>query len=85
MYYYCLGIRLDTNYMESVCPYRDKCEYYGNTSLGELLSHPETYSELDTYNSDECKYFRSEWLQKTRICETLDSQTDGLLTLLSGD
>ena len=84
MFYFCLGLRLDCNYAEVVCPFRDNCIYYTNAPLSKTLSRPDEYTELNTYNDKECIYFNKEWLQKTEICETLDSQTDGMMTLLSG-
>jgi len=82
MFYYCLGIRLDQNYAEVVCPYRDRCIYYTNAPLSITLSRPDDYSELNTYNDKECIYL-IEWEQKRQTRETSDSQTNGLLTLLN--
>lgn len=56
MYFYCLGIRLDSNYQEVVCKVRDKCPYYTNTNLSVAMSRPTEYTELDTYNMNQCKY-----------------------------
>ena len=81
MKYYCLGLKLDDSYMEVVCPVRGKCPYYNYTPLGVKLSHPEQYSELDTYNIEKCKYFKEEW-QQSNSCETSDAQTDGMWSLL---
>lgn len=82
MFFYCLGIRLDGNYKEQTCKMREQCPYYTNANLGAALSHPEQYQELDTYNSDECKIFNKLWQQKQETCETSESQTDGMTTLL---
>lgn len=55
-YGYCLGIRLDDDYNERTCRYRDDCPYYGKVRLSVLLSSPDIYEELDTYNNRECVY-----------------------------
>lgn len=84
MKHFCLGIRLDTDFMEVVCPCRDKCMYYSNVPLSTKLSNPNDYLELDTYNSEECIYFIEEWL-KPKLYETSDAETTGLMGLLKND
>ena len=80
MYFYCLGIRLDGNYQEQTCKMRECCPYYTNVNIGVALSHPETYQELDTYNSNECKYFDKQWNSKTS-----ETEKNGQPTLWSSD
>jgi len=80
---YCLGIRLDANYMEQACRMRDLCPYYTGVGLGAALSHPEQYQELDTYNNNECIYFDKTWQQEQTTCGTSESPTDGMTILLS--
>lgn len=81
MYHYCLGLRLDLDYMELACEYRDRCPYYANNDLGTALSHPEQYQELPTYNSQLCKYFDKTWnisnLQTKETSSTWDILTAG--------
>lgn len=81
MWYYCLGIRVNDVFQEHTCEYRDKCPYFSNTELGVVFSKPDEYQELDTYNNNECIYIDKRW-KKTETCETLESQTDGMTTLL---
>ena len=80
-----MGIRLDGNFMEVTCKYRERCQYYTNTDLSVALSHPEQYQELDTYNNGQCKYFDNQWQQKTETCETSEMQEDGQMTLWKQD
>ena len=57
-YSYCLGIRLDMNYQEQTCKIREGCPFYSRNDLDKILSNPEQYQELETYNSEECKYYK---------------------------
>ena len=83
MYYYCLGIRINDLYQETTCELREQCPYYTDTRLSVALSRPDEYQELQTYNSQPCKYFRKEWENTRQECETSDSQTDGMQGLLN--
>ena len=49
-----MGIRLDVNYMEVTCKFRERCEIYLTTNLSEALSDPESFTEVDAYNNKEC-------------------------------
>lgn len=51
---YCMGIRLDVNYMEVTCRFRERCEIYLTTNLSEALSDPDSFTEVDAYNNKEC-------------------------------
>ena len=59
MYYYCLGIRTNDVFQERVCEHRERCPYYTNVNLFVAMSNPEQYQELDTYNYNECIYFKN--------------------------
>ena len=84
MWYYCLGIRVNDVFQERTCEYRERCPYYTNADLAVAFSRPDQYKELDTYNNDECFYIDKRW-KKTEICEILESQTDGMMTLWRSD
>jgi len=56
MKFYCMGIRLDSNYMEKTCKNREYCPYYHVDGLSDFLSRPDEYQELDTYNNNQCEY-----------------------------
>lgn len=60
MYSYCLGIRLNSNYQELACAYREKCAYYTNTNLSEAFANPDSFEELDTYNDKECNLWQQD-------------------------
>ena len=81
MFNYCLGVRVNDVFQERVCEFRERCKYYTNTNLSVAFSRPDEYQELDTYNNNECIFIDKEW-KKTEICETLESQMDGMMTLL---
>lgn len=49
-----MGIRLDVNYMEVTCKFRDRCKAYLDTDLQKALSRPDLFREVDAYNNKEC-------------------------------
>ncbi len=51
---YCMGIRLDVNYMEVTCKFRDRCKIHLDTDLQKALSRPDLFTEVDAYNNNEC-------------------------------
>lgn len=66
LYNYCLGIELDSNYVEQVCKKRDNCMYYLEDIFVRFKPEQLESDFLLNEPGQECRYFLQRHVEEKR-------------------